>query len=73
MSPYSGMVDLAEKKDLLKKDGNRLMYVTVDGEIIKLYRKQWEANEDGCLDTIIAEFGKHPAEPTELSTDTQPE
>ena len=73
MSPYSGMVDLAEKKGLLKKDGNRLMYVTLDGEIIKQFRKAWESNEEGCLDTIIQEFGKHPAEPVELSTDTQSE
>jgi hypothetical protein len=69
MSPYSGMVDLSEKKGLLKKDGNRLMYVTLDGEIIKQFRKAWEANEEGCLDTIISEFGKHPAEPIEISTD----
>jgi hypothetical protein len=67
MSPYSGMVDMAEKRGLLKKDGNRLSYVTLDGEIIKEYRKAWEANENGCLDTIISEFGKH-AEPV-LSTD----
>ena len=73
MSPYSGMVDLAEKKGLLKKDGNRLMYVTLDGEIIKQFRKAWESNEEGCLDKIIEEFGKQPAEPTELSTDTQSE
>jgi recombination protein RecA len=69
MSPYSGMTDLAEKKGLLKKDGNRLMYVTLDGEIIKQFRKAWESNEDGCLDTIISEFGKQPVEPTEISTD----
>ena len=73
MSPYSGMVDLAEKKGLLKKDGNRLMYVTLDGEIIKQFRKAWESNEEGCLDKIIEEFGKQPAEPVELSTDTQSE
>ena len=73
MSPYSGMVDLAEKKGLLKKDSNRLMYVTLDGEIIKQFRKAWESNEEGCLDKIIEEFGKQPAEPVELSTDTQSE
>jgi hypothetical protein len=65
MSPYSGMVDLAEKKGLLKKEGNSLVYTTLDGEIIKQFRKKWEANEEGCLDTIIAEFGKQPVESTE--------
>ena len=60
MSPYSGMVDMAEKRGLLKKDGNRLAYVTLDGEIIKQFRKAWESNEDGCLDKVITEFGKQP-------------
>jgi hypothetical protein len=41
---------------MLKKDGNRLMFVTSDGEIIKQFRKAWEANEDGCLDKIMADF-----------------
>jgi len=56
MNPYSGLVDLAEKKELLKKDGNRLMFVTSDGEIIKQFRKAWESNEDGCLDKLMADF-----------------
>ena len=45
------------------------MYTTLDGEIIKQFRKKWEANDDGCLDTIIKEFGKHPIETAELSID----
>ena len=57
MSPYSGMVDLAEKRGLLKKEGNSLVFVTSDGEIIKQFRKKWEANEDGSLDKLIADFG----------------
>ena len=56
MNPYSGLTDLAEKKGLLKKDGNRLMFVTSDGEIIKQFRKAWEGNEDGCLDKVMADF-----------------
>jgi len=56
MSPHSGLVDLAEKKGILKKDGNRLMFVTSDGEIIKQFRKAWESNEDGCLDKVMADF-----------------
>jgi len=56
MNPYSGLTDLAEKKGILKKDGNRLMFVTSDGEIIKQFRKAWEHNEDGCLDKVMADF-----------------
>lgn len=59
MNPYSGMVDLAEKREMLKKEGNSLVFTTPDGEVIKQFRKKWEANEDGCLDIIMENFGKH--------------
>jgi len=59
MSPYSGLTDLAEKKGILKKDGNRLAFTIQDtGEIIKYFRKAWESNEDGCLDKVMADFAK---------------
>ena len=58
MNPYSGMVDLAEKRGLLKKEGNSLVFVSSDGEVIKQFRKKWEANENGCLDKIMLDFGK---------------
>jgi RecA/RadA recombinase len=58
MNPYSGMVDLAEKRGLLKKEGNSLVFVSSDGEVIKQFRKKWEANEEGCLDKIMLDFGK---------------
>ena len=58
MNPYSGLVDLAEAKGMLVKDGNRLAYTTIDGEIIKSYRKEWERNENGCLDIVMRDFGK---------------
>jgi RecA/RadA recombinase len=56
MNPYSGLTDLAEKKGLLKKEGNRLAFTTSDGEIIKYFRKGWESNEDGCLDKVMKDF-----------------
>jgi RecA/RadA recombinase len=60
MNPYSGLTDLAEKRGLLKKDGNRLAFTTTDGEVIKQFRKAWESNEGGCLDTVMQEFSKQP-------------
>jgi recombination protein RecA len=56
MSPYSGLVDLAEAKGLLKKEGNSLVFVTPDGEIIKQFRKAWERNEKQGLDIIMANY-----------------
>jgi len=62
MNPYSGLTDLAEKKGLLKKDGNRLAFTTSDGEIIKYFRKGWESNEEGCLDKVMADFSNQKSE-----------
>jgi recombination protein RecA len=56
MSPYSGLTDMLEKSGALKKEGNSLVYTTKDGEIIKSFRKGWEANKDGCLDKVMLEY-----------------
>lgn len=56
MNPYSGMLDMAESMGLVSKEGNSLVYTKLDGSIIKKFRKAWEANDDGCLDTIMEEF-----------------
>ena len=58
MSPYSGLVEFFEAKELLKKSGNSLEYTSpITGEVIKKFRKPWNANQDGCLDLIMSEFG----------------
>jgi len=62
MSLYSGLTDLAEKKGVLKKDGNRLAFTSRDGETIKYFRKGWESNEDGCLDKLMQSFGDFDGE-----------
>lgn len=56
MNPYSGMLDMAESMGMVSKEGNSLVYTKLDGSIIKKFRKAWEANDDGCLDTIMDEF-----------------
>jgi len=53
MDPYSGLIDLFEKKELLQKDGNRLKYIDINGEEHKEYRKQWTGEK---LDMIIDQF-----------------
>ena len=65
MSPYSGLVDLAEAKGILVKDGNRLKYVSKDGTEIKMYRKEWERNEDNGLDILMSNFENIPEPQTE--------
>jgi len=56
MNPYSGLFDLAEQKELVKKEGNSYVYITKEGELIKKFRKKWEKNDDGCLDTMMADI-----------------
>ena len=56
MSPYSGLTDLIEKKEMLKREGNSLVFTTSEGEIIKKFRKAWEKNDDGCLDKVMVDF-----------------
>jgi nitrous oxide reductase len=71
MSPYSGLLDMIEKAELVKKEGNSLVYTTLDGEIIKKFRKAWEANVDGCLDKVMSEYSQKAT--TKISTGTPEE
>ncbi len=56
MNPYSGFFDLIEKRELIKKEGNRYAYTDLNGEIHKYFRKEWNRNENGVMDLVMAEF-----------------
>ena len=60
MNPYSGLVDMFESRGIFAKDGNRLRVELLDGTEIKLFRKAWESNEDGCLDKVMAMVQQMP-------------
>jgi RecA/RadA recombinase len=67
MNPYSGLTDMFEAKGMLSKEGNSLVYKTINGDVIKKFRKGWERNDDGCLDTVMNEFHDRKIEtPVEL-------
>jgi hypothetical protein len=51
---------LIEGKEMLKKEGNSLVYTTADGEVIKKFRKAWERNDDGCLDHVMRDITANP-------------
>jgi recombination protein RecA len=71
MNPYSGLVDMFEAMGRVKKEGNSLVYTTMDGTIIKKFRKAWESNTDGCLDTMMNEFDKKPEPELSIVTEEQ--
>ena len=58
MNPYSGLVELFEKKGLLEKQGNRLKYIDLNGEEHIDYRKQWIGEK---LDLIMSEYEEKTA------------
>lgn len=61
MNPFSGFFDLIEKKKLITKDGNRYVYIDLNGEIHKYFRKEWNRNENGIMDLVMAEFHEKTA------------
>jgi hypothetical protein len=66
MSPFSGLTDFFEAKGLLKKSGNSLEYTSpTTGEIIKMFRKPWNANKDGALETVMREYDDDVADAIE--------
>jgi recombination protein RecA len=58
MNPYSGLFDMLESKSHVSKEGNRYVYIDTNGEIHKYFRKEWERNENGCLDLVMSEYNK---------------
>lgn len=58
MNPYSGLVDMFEGQNILTKEGNSLVYTSLNGEIIKKFRKAWERNDENCLDKVMSEYSK---------------
>lgn len=56
MDPYSGLVDLFEKSELLVKDGNKLKFIDIEGKEYKYYRKEYIKNTDNILDTMMDQF-----------------
>ena len=62
MDPYSGLVDLFEKKGILTQQGNRLKYIDSTGKEHLEFRKAWVGSK---LDMLMSDFDK-------LSIDDQP-
>jgi recombination protein RecA len=69
MNPTSGLIDLFEARGFLKKDGNSLRYDIGDGNSIKQFRKAWESNKNGSLDTVMLAFSANSA--TLVNTDIE--
>ena len=67
MDPYSGLLDLFEKKGVIKQQGNRLKYVDSKGVEIIEFRKNWTGDK---LTKVMNDFSNlTDQETTENGTD----
>jgi hypothetical protein len=69
MNPYSGLIELFEKKGLLEKQGNRLKYIDLAGEEHLDYRKAWM--EPSKMDMIMSEYNEKLAPEVNTADDDE--
>ena len=58
MNPYSGFFDLLLARKLITKDGHRYSYIDLNKKEHLYFKKEWNRNENGIFDLVIAEFSK---------------
>lgn len=59
MDAYSGLFDFFEKKNIIIKDGNKYIYKSINGTEHKLWKKEYNRNENGILDLMMEEYDQH--------------
>ena len=68
MNPYSGLLELFEDKGVIEKSGNRLKYVTSEGEELLEYRKNWTGE---LLDKVMSDYLVKEASMVNTSDDAE--
>ena len=60
IDPYSGLFTMFyEEMGILEKTGNMYKYISpATNEEVKYFKKAWQANTDGCMDQLMADFPK---------------
>lgn len=62
MDPRSGLFEMFEKKGLITREGNKYVYVDLEGVVHKYFQKEWRRNENGIVDLVMGEFATKIAE-----------
>ena len=70
MDPYSGLLDLFEKKGLVTQQGNRLKYIEPDGTEHLDYRKAWTGDK---LNLVMEQFYQHGVDESSEESNIEPE
>jgi recombination protein RecA len=60
IDPYSGLFTMFyEDMGILEKVGNAYKYISpTTNEEVKYFKRAWQANTDGCMDQLMADFPK---------------
>lgn len=56
IDPYSGLFELFEAKEVLKREGNKYSVQLSSGKELKYFRKDWEKNVDNCMIDLMKDF-----------------
>jgi RecA/RadA recombinase len=57
---YSGLFELFEGHGMLTKNGNRYSYVSLNGDKINLFKKEWYKNTNDCLTVVMSDIMSKP-------------
>lgn len=61
MNPYSGLMELFKKSNVVTKNGNRWLYIDPDtSEEFLAFEKVYNRNDGGILDRIMNQYSRHP-------------
>ena len=71
MDPYSGLLDMFEKQELLVKQGNRLKYITPAGDEMIEFRKGWTGEKLEVIMNDVANGLISNSETTEFDDETE--
>jgi recombination protein RecA len=71
MDPYSGLLDMFEKQELLVKQGNRLKYITPAGDEMIEFRKGWTGEKLKVIMNDVANGLISNSETTEFDDETE--
>lgn len=68
MDPYSGLFDLFEGKGMMKKQGNRYLYVDSEGNEHIEYRKNWKGE---LLEMVMSDYAKKEEQMLNIDNTTE--
>lgn len=58
LDPFSGMFEYLLSKDIITRNGNKYVYIDMDGNEHKYYEKEYKKNTNNIYELILSEWNK---------------